>query len=282
MAGSNHADDCSDIARLFIENDDLGAQSSLWFRPLRHLLEQGKPAGAMTFLAFRGPHMNAYLFGAITHTQRNRIVFWPVLPKNADMVAAEGKVGVIDHITLELSNEKTHVTAYNAAGEPSRCGATDLGHPQAWRLQRFEGGGLAVWFTLLVNWSTLVDQETAVQRCTNAPNPAEAERRKRAFADYAAQLTIVDVPLPKCVTTPEYVYCVIYLVADPKREIKLTPGMFIQRGVDSQVDGWPDGAEFTIQATKLCCERTQFVIATACPPGITRRDVVLGFPRRTA
>lgn len=99
------------------------------------------------------------------------------------MVAAEGKVGIIDHITLELPNAKTHVTAYDAAGKPSRCGATDFGHREAWRLQRFEGSGLAIWFTILVKWSTLLDQETAVQRCMKAPNPAEAERRKHPVFD---------------------------------------------------------------------------------------------------
>jgi len=279
MADSNLTGDCSDIGRLFSENEDFGVQSSLWFRPLRQLLERGKRTGAMTVLAFRGTHTGAYPFGVLTRTKNNRIVFWPVLPKNADMVAAEGKVGVIDHITLELPNAKTHVTAYNAAGEPSRRGATDLGHCQAWRLQRFEGSGLAIWFTLLVNWSALADQETAVQRCMKAPNLAEAERRKQAFARHAAQLKIVDVPLPKYVIVPEYVYCVIYFVTGPEKEIKLTPDIFLHSDIDSQVDGWPDGTVFEIQPIKLCYELTQFVIATACPPGPMRRDVVLGFPR---
>lgn len=279
MTDSNHAHDCSDIAKLFKENEDLGALSSLWFRPLRQFLQHGKPTGPMTVLAFRGTHTGAYPFGVLTHTKNNRIVFWPVLPKNADMVAAEGKVGVIDHITLELPNAKTHVTAYDAAGKPSRCGATDFGHREAWRLQRFEGSGLAIWFTILVKWSTLLDQETAVQRCMKAPNPAEAKRRKQVFAHHTAQLRIIDVPLPKSVTVPKYVYCVFYFVTEPERETKLTPDIFLHGDVDSQVDGWPDGTVFEIQPMKLRYEQTQFLIATACPSGTMRQDIVLGFPR---
>ena len=279
MTSSNRVDDCTDIAKTFCAIENLEAQSSLWFRPLRQLLERGKPTGTMTVLAFHGTHTSAYPFGVFTHTKNNRIVFWPVLPKNADMVAAEGKVGVIDHITLELSNEKTHVTAYDAAGEPSRCGATDFGHPEAWRLQRFEGSGLAIWFTFLVKWSTLLDQETVVERWVKSPHTAEAERLKRAFARHAGQIKIIDVPLPKSVIVPQYVYCVVYLITEPDREIQLTSDIFLHGHVASEVDGWHDGENvFEIQPMKLHHEQANFLIATACPSGIMRQEVALGFP----
>ena len=90
-----------DIARLFRENDDIGAQSSLWVRPIRQLLDSGKPIGQLTVLAFRGEGTGAYPFGVLTHTDKQRVVFWPVLPRNADMIAANGQNGVetivVDH-----------------------------------------------------------------------------------------------------------------------------------------------------------------------------------------
>jgi hypothetical protein len=280
MTDSESSNDADDIGRLFRENDDLGAESSLWFRPLRQLLKQGKPVGAVTFLTFRGADTGAYPFGALTHTEKGRIVFWPVLPTDADMVFASGKTGVIDHITLELSNEKTHVTAYDAGGKPSHRSATDLGRRQPWRLFRFEGSGLAIWFTLLAKWSVLLDQQTVVQRCMHAPTPAEAERRKRAFERYAAQLKLVDVPLPVKCGSPEYVYCVVYLVTDPSGGVNPTPDIFPNGDVDSVIDGWREGTEFEVQSKLLTYERTQFVIATACPPGTMRQDVSFGFPQR--
>jgi len=145
---------------------------------------------------------------------------------------------------------------------------------------RFEGSGLAIWFTFLVKWSTLVKQETAVQRCMQAPTPAEAERRKQAFAHHAAQLKVVDIPLPKSTNVPQYVYCVIYFATDPDGKISLSPDIFLHGNTDNQVDGWSDENAFEIQLKKFCCEQTQFVIATSCPPGTMRQEVALGFPGR--
>lgn len=205
MTDSNSIPDDADIAQIFLENDDLAADSSLWFRSLRQLLKEGKPTGAMTLLAFRDGDASAYPFGVLTHTKNDRVVFWLVLPTNADMVAAEGKIGVIDHVTLELPNEKTHVTAYDSGGDALQYGAADFGHLQAWRLQRFEGTGLSIWFTLLVKWSILAAQETVVQRRMQAPTPADVERRKQAFARHAAQIKVIDVPVPQGENASDYV-----------------------------------------------------------------------------
>lgn len=210
--------DNDDIARLFRENDNIGAQSSLCVRPIRQLLDSGKPIGQLTVLAFRGQDTGSYPFGVLTHTKNQRVVFWPVLPLDADMIAGEGKKGVVDHITLELANKRTHTTAYNAKGQASHIKAADFGHDEAWRLQEFEGSGLALWFTMLVRWSVLLDQELAVQRCVQAPTPAEAERRKGVFASIAARMKVMDVPLPKSTTKPEYVYCAVYFVTDADGE----------------------------------------------------------------
>jgi hypothetical protein len=279
MTDSNPANDECDVAKIFSESDDIGSRSSLWFRPLRQLLEDGKPPSEVTVLTFRDMQTGAYPFGVLAHTKNNRIIFWPVLAKNADMVAGVGKEGVIDHITLELPSEKFHVTAYDATGEPSHCEAADFGHRQAWRLQRFEDSGVALWFTLSVKWSTLVDQETAVQRLAKAPNAADAKRREQIFRQYAAKIKIVDIPLPTGVTAPEYVYCNVFYVTEPEEEIKLTPNIFLLGDINAVVDGWTDGT-FEIQSKRLLCEQTQFLIATACPPGTVRREVFLGFPRQ--
>jgi len=269
-----------DAARIFRENDDLGAASSLWLRPLRFFLDRGSPPPPMTVLLFRSQHSPPSPFGVLTRTKKNRIVFWPVLPKDAKMVAEEANSDVIDHVTLELPSERMHVTAFNAAGKRVHSTARDLGHKVAWRLHRFEGTGLAVWFTLAVRWQVLQDQDTVVQRCLHAPTANEAERRKSEFAKYAAQMTMVDVPLPPTECAHGFVYCVVYLVTDPATEIRPSSDIFLIGDVHSQIDGWPDGNVSGIQATRLRHEQIELVIATACPPGHLRRDVVMGFPRR--
>jgi hypothetical protein len=267
-----------EIAKFFRENDDIGADSSLWLRAIRQLVKDGKPIGQLTALAFRGANTGAYPFGVLTQTKEQRVVFWPVLPRNADMIAAEGKNGVADHLILELSNKKTHVTAYDAAGHPSRVGASDLGHKHAWRLHEFENCGLALWFTILVNWPVLLDQELAVQRCMQAPTPADAERRKRVFAQIAAQTKVIDVALPKSANEPAYVYCAVYLVTSQDGEFKFSPVIFPSSHVDDEVEGWPDGSSFEIQLMRLRYEHSQFVLATASPPGSMKHDVTFGLP----
>jgi len=64
--------DNDDIAKLLRENDDIGAQSSLWVRPIRQLLDSGKPIGQLTVLAFRGQDTGSYPFGVLTHTKNQR------------------------------------------------------------------------------------------------------------------------------------------------------------------------------------------------------------------
>jgi len=80
----NHAEvpgDDAEILRLFREDDRLGADSSLWLRPFRLLTEHGKPVGQI--LAFTIPVSNdkSMPVGMLTLTDRNRLVFWPVLPR---------------------------------------------------------------------------------------------------------------------------------------------------------------------------------------------------------
>ncbi len=207
------------------------------------------------------------------------MVFWPVLPRNADMVAREGKSGVVDHITLELSNWKSHLTAYNADGQSHHTSAADLGHEQAWRLREQHSSGLALWFSMLVRWSVLLDQEAAVQRRLRAPTPAEAERRKMLFTQAASQMQFMDFPLPNSVTVPEYVYCSVYFVVGENGDFRFMPELFPSNQADSEIDGWPDGSTFEIQPKALKYEMTKFVIATACPPGVLRPDVAFALPR---
>jgi len=274
--------DNDDIAKLFRENDDIGAPSSLWLRPIRQFLESGKPIGQLTMLMVRGQNNVRCPFGVLTHTTNQRVVFWPVLPRDADMILAKGKNPAIDHITLELTNRKTHLTAYDAHGKASHSKASDLGHSAAWRLQQLEGNGLAIWFTILVRWSVLAEQEQAVQRCVQAPTPAETKRRTELFAKIAKQATVVEVPRPKSPAKPDFVYCEVYFVTDADGDVTLPDNLICSGFADTEVEGWPYGSHFEIQRMLLQVGHKHFVIATSCPPGKARSDVAIGLPRREA
>ncbi|MCH7591608.1 MAG: hypothetical protein IH989_02355 [Planctomycetes bacterium] len=57
--------DDDQVARLFKENDDLGAASSLWLRPLRQLFEHGKPIGQVRALTISLVEKQSLPFGMI-------------------------------------------------------------------------------------------------------------------------------------------------------------------------------------------------------------------------
>lgn len=272
-------DDLDATSQLFRDNDDLGPDSSLFLRCARMFIRDGKPLGQITVLALPLPEHGSLPFGALTLTKKNRIVFWPVLPREAEMVARKGQMTYLDHLTLEFPSEKIHATAYDARGKSLHYGASDLGHSQSWRLQPFDGTGLAFWFSLLVRWSVLRNQDFAAQRPVPAP-PTDAERRKEEIARFAQQMKVMDVPLQMSRSAGDYVYCVAYVVTDTSRNIQLSPHVYPIESIASQVSGYVATRDSQVHALKLKYAERQFVFTAECPPGQLLEDVNIAFPRR--
>lgn len=279
MIASPDSNDAGDISQLFRDNDDVGADSSLLLRAARMLMQDGKPLGQLTMLAFPTADHGALPFGALTHTKNNRIVFWPVVPPKTEMVVRSGDITFFDHLTLELPNEKIHATAYDATGKSLHYDASDFGQSQSWRLQHFEGTGLAFWFSILVRWSVLQDQDFAVQRRVCMPTP-DADRRKTEFVRFASQIVVKDVPVSIGPSAGDYVFCVAYFVTDTTRDIQLTPDVFPTAMIGGQVDGYAAPPDLEVRALKLRYADTQFVFATACPSGHLTQDLIVGYPRK--
>ena len=242
-------------------------------------IRDGKPLGQITVLALPLPGHGSLPLGAITLTKKNRIVFWPVLPREAEMVARKGQVTYLDHLTLELPSEEIHATAYDSRGKSVHCGATDLGQKQSWRLQPFESTGLAFWFSLLVRRSVLRNQDMAVQRLVAAP-PSDAARRKAEIARFAQRFKVMDIPLQMCPSAGDYVYCVAYVVTDTSREVELSADVYPIGTIASQVNGYVAAPDSEVQALKLKYAEMQFVFTADCPPGEVLQDVSIAFPRR--
>lgn len=272
-------DHSSESAQLFRDNDDLGANSSLLLRAARMLLQDGKPLGQLTMLSFPTSEHGALPFGALTHTQKGRVVFWPVVPRQTEMTAYPGAVKIFDHLTLELTNEKTHATAYDAAGKAQHYDASDFGHFQSWRLQHMEGTGLALWFSILVRWSVLQDQDLAVQRRASMPT-ADTARRTMEFLRFASQIKPMDVPLPSGPPAGDYVCCFAYVVTDNSHKIEVTSDAFDPGVFSSKVNGYSVPPELEISALKLNYAETQFVFAVACPSGTLTEELIVGYPRK--
>src|SRR5436305_10635294 len=116
--------------------------------------KRSKPLSPMTLLACRIPSGSMHLFGCITKTRDRRLVFWPPLPRDVQLLSADGKKGVTDHVTIE-ANGKSHVTSFDADGDRHH-------HRDAWVLDVRDDCSLSLWFSLFVPFSILREQDHTV------------------------------------------------------------------------------------------------------------------------
>ena len=272
MQGENRTIDHDEIARIFQQQDNVGADSSLWLRAPRQLTIHGKPVGRILVFTISLTHEKRMPFGMLTLTTKNRLVFWPVLPHGAKLASTGSGVDIPDHITLELASEKTHITAYRATGQPI--------HRGAWKSKALPNSDLRLWFLVMMRISTILQQDLAVQRVVKMP-PSDKDRRLKEVARYVDSLLFVDVPLPTMVAETQYIYCGVFLASDfiaPDR----VPSTLLpcDDSLADQVEGWSAGSEFPFTVTQLKLGQQTICLATGCPPGTLRDDVFIGFPRK--
>lgn len=254
-------------------NDDGSNSSSLWLRPLRRFFEEGRPTDAVTVFSFASTPNSPLPFGAFTQTKQ-RLIFWPVLPRNARMYDDDGQPMTVDHLTLELPSGRTHVTAFDQAGKRHH-------RSRGWRLHRFADKGLALWFMLFVRRTVIEHQDRWLERQVAIPT-SDAARREAEFERYAAHCNGRVVPLPADGFEGDYVYCLFYLVVDSQKDIIATPDVLPHDSrLDEWIDGFPAGALFGIQPVEISVGHTRLVVATATPPGTLKEEISFGFPTAT-
>ncbi len=262
-----------DVARLFRENDDVGCDSSLWLRPLRQLLKNGKPVGQVLALTVSPMNHMRLPFGMISQTRKDRLIFWPLLPPGVNMTCVGERIDVIDHITLELSKERIHTTAYRADGQSVHT-------TNAWGTHYLPNRIFRLWFLLLVRISVLQKQDMAVQRHVRGP-VTDKKRRADEFAAYVRRLKFLNVPLPAHPAEQDYIYFGLYLASDSAMMSDQLAAPILPTGtVDAQIEGWDDGSVFEITGLRFPLDTLTICVAAACPPGRLTTDVSVGLPRR--
>ncbi len=209
----------------------------------------------------------------LTQTEKNRLIFWPILPSGMNMICDGETIDVLDHITLEFPSEKIHMTAYDANGQP-------IHGARAWRTHHFSDCDLSLWFTLLIRVSILHQQDMAVQRRVKMPTKDKG-RRTNEFIRYVHKLCITNISLPTIGAEYDYIYFGFYLAPDSIKTDQLPPSILpADSSMDSQIAGWPIGNKFQISVSRLTFGQRTFCVAAACPPGKLLSDVAVGFPRR--
>jgi len=101
-------------------------EKSIIFKPWMKLLNQGSPAGKISYLFLaseKSDKENLHLFGALCHSPAGHILFYPgfeheYLTKfdNSGKVSSKSFY-LIDHLTLLNGGEKWHLTGFDADGE---------------------------------------------------------------------------------------------------------------------------------------------------------------------
>jgi hypothetical protein len=269
--------DAEDLAKFIRENSTPGAASSMFLRPIRQLLDCGKPVPPMTGLCVVTPS-GSYPFGMLARTGGGWLCFWPIVPQRGSMV------GVIDHVTLSLHAGKTfgvsHVTGYDVAGKSEHEGSSDYDRKQHWRLQSFDGTGAALWLLLLVRWDTIMGQELKVEKLLHAPNDREKQRRIEKIGEYIGQIQWVDIPLPPVTDASHFLYFTLCLNTNPNLDWKPSPAMYSAVDASVQVDGWSPEDNFGALSKRIMVGDQEVVVSVSCPPGQLRPDVFLGLPSR--
>lgn len=245
----------------------MSSPTSIWLRAIRYLTHEGKTLPPFTSVMVKSSTDLLLPFAVMTQTERNRLICWPVLPKDFPLETPKGRL--IDHITLELSNGRTHTTAFGPNGK--RHHKSTRG-----KIKEIPGTGLAPWFTVLVQWSVIENQDLRVE--TNMFTPAgDGPRRESVFRKMAEQYRGAFIALPDGPGLGDYIYTMFCLQMSETVDLAPLGTEYFGDRVDDRIDGFPDGTIFPIVPTKLQIGTTKLIALTSAPPGIVKTELSYGF-----
>lgn len=245
----------------------MSSPTSMWLRAMRYLTHEGKTLPPFTSVMVKSSTDLMLPFAVMTQTERNRVICWPVLPKDYPLESPKGRL--IDHITLELPNGKTHTTAFGPNGKRHH-------KPTRGKIKEIPGTGLAPWFSMLVKWSVIENQDLRVE--TDMYTPAgDGPHREQVFRKMAEQYRGAYVALPEGPRQGDYVYTMFCLQTSETIDFTPLATDYIGQNVDDRIEGFPDGTIFPIQPTKLQIGDTKIIAMTSAPPGMAKTELSYGF-----
>jgi hypothetical protein len=266
------ADD-AEVDRLMRDSDSLGADTSLFLRAIRQLTDFGKPIGRIfiplipTVLELKMP------IGMLTYTDKNRLVFWPVLPRGNCGITNVPDAQVPDHVTVEFPSEKLHVTSYGPDGRK-------LPVPKnAWRSAPSEMPEIRLLFAYYIRLSIIREQDVLVTRRYATP-PTDEERRKLEFARGANNFVPYDMSEQIDPAGADFVFFAIYKSSPGLTADNLPNALMPKPSISDFVENWPDNEHFPLFVGQLTLNDLNLMLVAGFPPGRLRSDIFFGFPSR--
>lgn len=179
----------------------LGKRNTIWFRPIRTLLDAGVPAMPITYLMIDVAGERAYPIGALCKTRKRRLIFWPLLTTRLRSMVEEDEL--IDHMTLELASGRSHRTGYKEQ-EPWRGDSES-------KIVPVDNHPLSFWFANGVDWNTIRHEPMMAEVWATTPKPDE-ERRKQEFTKFAEKAVFISLPFLSRPPGESFVLSYFYLV----------------------------------------------------------------------
>ena len=261
-----------EVARIFRDNDNLGDDSSFWIRAARQLFVDQSPLGPMTLLTTGLSSDSQMPLGLLAHTKNNRLVFWPALGKGLKMECDGQVVDMFHHVTVEFPKGRIHLTSYDANGKHIPIG-------KSLRVVQYPNSPLSVCCILLVKADVLRSQETMFQRKIRVP-PGHEKRMNEWFLQYSQSISTAESRLAPSIEGYDYVCYGLYFGPHPLTVEQLPPDFLPLEILRSQVDGCELTPDCQTCLTPFKVGDRTLWIATACPPGTLRKQVVVHFARR--
>lgn len=182
-------------------------ETCLFWRCARSVLNDGNPASDNVVVCVSGRNGGQYPLFIMTLTKAGRLVCWPVLPDGICSPEHEAKLYLIDHMTLDLRNRRSHSSAYSPTGGK-------LPTAQQWTPHAFPAKGISLWFGFAVRLSVVEGQALQRHQWIRFPTP-DTQRRKDEYVRFFQRLQFVDVDLPAgCESTSDALCGSVYIVDD--------------------------------------------------------------------
>jgi hypothetical protein len=204
------------------------AQSAV-ARPYRRLVEDGVDPGNITYVILHSaPSSQSKILGTFCETSGQRLLFFPggrirrlnSLFKRKPTAAAQAVDGIIDHITFETSNRKSHVTEVLSNGK--RKVALNLPRRQE------VGQSLYAWFGITLRSDAVLDRIPGKLWFSAECPASDIDRRLALFhkACKAARICTLSVTQ----ATTETFLQINFFVDFAPGQIRVTPRSFLPNG----------------------------------------------------
>lgn len=237
----------------------------------RRVLNDGNPASDNVVLLVPFCSGKFPLLGC-TLTKANQLVCWPVLPDRVCAPSEERRLQLIDHVTLDLRNRRSHSTSFRPEGERD--------HPRKWTLCQFPESRVSFWFGFAVRVSIVENQLLERHQWIRSPTP-DTERRIDEVKQFTEKLRFVDVHAHEFdEATGNAVIALVYLVDDTPVRLSERLVEFLSEWPDEFWDARPEINALNVVSTGFAVSGVQVGLLLCFPPSKLREDGPILFTPR--